>query len=216
MDGPKQTGISRVNLNTRMGTGRNWQGTRYTAGKDDTEAQKKDQHATRQVRKQTAGRVGEGGAALALLFLSSLCLPQVPDKRHLPPCVSCPQDFPLVIVTIGSSVFYLNKLTPANESVSYCVILPREQMSLTSLNNHIQKAPSGMSLNSGISGPMAKTDLESVLTLTPRLGLFPPGIPWSFLTSLDFPFLCISKQMGGGGQVAGSNTCTPTWMRGTP
>lgn len=80
-------------------------------------------------------------------------------------------------MTVGSTVFYLNKLTPpANKSASYCVIFPREQMSLTSLNDHIQRAPSGMCLNGEISWPVAKTDLKSVLTPTPRPGLSPPSI----------------------------------------
>lgn len=73
-------------------------------------------------------------------------------------------------------MFYLNKLTAANESVSYCVILPWEQMSLTRFHNHIPKAPSGMSLNSGVSGPVTKTDLESILILSPTVRLPPTPV----------------------------------------
>lgn len=126
----------------------------------------------------SSARVGGGVSTLTLLFLSLLfAFLKYPNKGNLLPSVSCPQDFPLGFVTVGSNMFYLNKITSAKESVSYCIILPRDQMSLTSLNGHIQKATSGMTFNGRLSGPVARTDLRSVLTLSPRLGLSPPNIP---------------------------------------
>lgn len=54
------------------------------------------------------------------LPLSSLLFAfwKYPNKGNLPPYVSCPQDFPLSFVTVGSNVFYLNRITSANESVT--------------------------------------------------------------------------------------------------
>lgn len=90
------------------------------------------------MQKQTPARVGGGVSILTVLFLSLFfAFQKYPNKGSLPPCVSSPQDFPLGFVTAGSNVFYLNKITSANESVPYSIILPREQMSLSSLNAYI-------------------------------------------------------------------------------
>ena len=96
----------------------------------DAEAQKKqtdNQTGAEADTRQGGRRKGHFSSDLPLFAFV-----KYPNKRHLLPVSPPTSGFSSGPVTMGSSVFYLNKLTPANESVvSYCAVLPKEQMSLT-------------------------------------------------------------------------------------